>query len=88
MNNSAGIVVEDFTEISSTASRSENRAAFFKKIQSRKYKFFLSLLLSFISSLLIIWFAALARATLTVLEKLEFDIDNVKSLFFNKTTDT
>jgi len=69
MNNSAGIVVEDFTEISSTASRSENRA-------------------SFISSLLIIWFAALARATLTVLEKLEFDIDNVKSLFFNKTTDT
>jgi hypothetical protein len=77
MNLNVTAAAEDISEISSTSSQTENKEAFYKKIESRKYKFLLTLLLSAISSFLIIWFAGLTRATLTVLERLEFDFGEV-----------
>lgn len=74
---------EDIPEISSTASRTENRRAFYNKLQSRKYKCLLTLMMSVISFFLVIWFAVLSRATLEVLQKLEFDFTEMKEVVQN-----
>ena len=61
------------TEISSTASPEENKKAFFKKLQSRKYKFILHVLIAAFSFLSLIWVAILTRAALSFLDHIEID---------------
>jgi len=68
----------DVSEISSTASKKTNQAAFYKKLRSRKYKCFLAFTLSLISWFLIIWFGVLTRIALSILEKLDFDFSTMK----------
>ena len=68
--------IEEIPEISSTSSSSKNRAAFYNKIRSRKYKFILNLLITTISFCLIIWIGLMTRGTILLLEKLEFELPN------------
>lgn len=75
--------MSEIPEISSTTSRTENQKAFYNKLQSRKYKCLLTLIMSAISFFLVLWFAVLSRGTLAVLKKLEFDFSVMKDAVHN-----